>query len=386
MNKVLIVATECDWWGIARLPESLKEEGFDVSVLCPQNSLLTKTRFVDSVFTYWSPLSLFMLFLLIRAFYKSKADLIIPGDDYSTVCLQNFVSSQSIISKLIPRQLRKVLQKSTGDQKWFSVMNNKRDLQDHAEKLGIRTPSNRAVSDLDSALVIAKEICYPVVVKLDQGFGGQEVRICSSESDLKDYFKELVLVRKSSVLTWLKELTKKIFLVKYIHAEAGVSIQKYIKGKPAYYTFFSRNGVLPAGITAMAIKTHPGETGPSCVINIVEHNEIQLAAKKIVELISYTGFGGVDFIVDEDNNAYLLEFNPRVTAISYLAKELGANLCAMLRWHLEDKDYKSLIGLPVKHKIIALYPKEFKRNPDSDYLKTGFHDIPQYDPGLLVKN
>jgi len=382
--KVLLVTTESNWWGIARLPEHLKDEGFNIDALCPAGALLTKTKFVDQAYTFQSPLSPFLLFYLINAFNKSDADIIIPGDDYAAICLQNFVSANSFMSRLISQKLHNVLVKSTGDKKWFSAINNKKILQQYAQQLNIRTPSNSAVTNLAKALEKATEISYPVVLKLDQGFGGQEVRICQNDSDVEKCFDNLDQERKISKVKKIKEIIKEFLLVKYLHEDAGISIQKYIKGKPAYFTFFSRKGFFSGGVTAVAIKTYPGEIGPSSVVGIIKNEEVEKTAKQIVELTGHTGFGGLDFIIDENDHAYLLEFNPRVTALSYFVKELGVNLSEALKHHINDEAYQTHTVLPVKHELIALYPKEIQRDPHSKYLDEAFHDVPLNDPGLLV--
>ena len=80
----------------------------------------------------------------------------------------------------------------------------------------------------------------------------------------------------------------------------------------------------------------------------------------------------------------MLEFNPRVTVLIYLVKELGVNLSEALKHHINDEAYQAHTVLPVKHKLIALYPKEIQRDPESKYLNEAFHDVPLNDPGLLV--
>ena len=69
---------------------------------------------------------------------KNEADIIIPGDDYAAICLQNFVSADTFMSRFVSQKPHNVLVKITGKKQWFSEINNKKILQQHAQQLNIR--------------------------------------------------------------------------------------------------------------------------------------------------------------------------------------------------------------------------------------------------------
>lgn len=320
---------------------------------------------------------------LIGAYFKFRPDIIIPGDDRAAICLQNFATSNSVLTRLIPHRLKEIIKLSTGDKGGFSIIQNKSLLLDSARSVNIRTPLNYCVVNFDSALHFVQELGYPVVLKADQGFGGQEVVICQSESDLLKGFDQLMFPRRECLASIVKYKIKAFFLVNWIKQQTGISIQEYVSGRMSYISFFAHDGELLSGVIALTLENYPDGLGPGSVIKIIDHPEILEAAKKIVKLTGYTGFGGLDFIIDDNNDAYLLEFNPRVTLTSYLGKDLGVNMCGLLKCYLGSKAYATHVNLPVKHKIVALYPLELKRDPESSYLQSAFHGIPEGEPGLL---
>jgi hypothetical protein len=58
-------------------------------------------------------------------------------------------------------------------------------------------------------------------------------------------------------------------------------------------------------------------------------------------------------------------------------------LCAACLAHLTGRPWDPTPG-PVTHPLIAHFPKELARDPDSPYVVSAYHDVPADDPMLVA--
>ena len=141
-------------------------------------------------------------------------------------------------------------------------------------------------------------------------------------------------------------------------------------------------GRVLAGLSAIKVETHPAVTGPSAVVQFIEHAEMRAAAQRMIGALGYSGFASLDFILDDAGRAHLIELNARPTPICHLGEHLGLDLCGRLRRALEgevDQDDEPR-GLPQK---IALFPQEWVRAQHSAHFADSFHDVPWDEPDLI---
>ncbi|MGB5081500.1 MAG: ATP-grasp domain-containing protein, partial [Burkholderiales bacterium] len=135
-------------------------------------------------------------------------------------------------------------------------------------------------------------------------------------------------------------------------------------------------------ISVEAIRTQHA-TGPATVVRVIENPEMSEAARRLVRRLGVSGLWGIDFILEKSTGAaYLIEMNPRATPICHLPLGAGRNLPAAL--------YAQLAGSPppalpatIEGDVIAMFPGEWSRNPASPYLRSGYHDMPWDEPGLI---
>jgi carbamoyl-phosphate synthase large subunit len=70
--------------------------------------------------------------------------------------------------------------------------------QQLVEKLGLRQPPNRTARNPDEALVLAREIGYPLVVRPSYVLGGRAMEVVHSDADLARYIRDAVKVSNDS--------------------------------------------------------------------------------------------------------------------------------------------------------------------------------------------
>ena len=103
----------------------------------------------------------------------------------------------------------------------------------------------------------------------------------------------------------------------------------------------------------------------------------------MVRRLNLSGLHGFDFMLEaHTGNAHLIEINPRATQVGHLALGPGRDLPAAL--------YAALCGEPVhaapkvtENDVIALFPQEWLRAPESAFLRTAYHDVPWEERELL---
>ncbi len=386
-TKAMVVALDEHWVGASRLPFGLSRVGFSVSVVCPLNSYIAKTRYVDQAikFPTWTYSRSKIIYLIILwSFIKFKPEVVVHGDEDALLALQTIRRFTSKLPGL--RWIAKTISNSICDEKFDFLTLSKADFVQKCSEWGVLTPKNIKVQTWEDVLVAAKQVGYPLVLKRDMGYGGSGVTICQDERQLQESFQKL---EKISVLARVKGIVRKIFFVSIFSGEDVVSVQQFVSGTVGLIPFVSKNGKLISANPMLKFKTHPGQTGPTSVGQGYFDPTLLEAVQVVSGKMNYTGFGSLDFIVDEKTKkAFIIELNPRATPVVHLTKEqVGHDLC--------DAFYKSqqdIAKRPVellfneanlKPYLIALFPNEQRRDPNSPYIKGSDYDIPVDDPELI---
>jgi hypothetical protein len=123
--------------------------------------------------------------------------------------------------------------------------------------------------------------------------------------------------------------------------------------------------------------------GPSSVLRLIDNREMSAAAEKMVQRLKLSGFHGFDFMLEtRTGNARLIEINPRATQVGHLTLGPGRDLPAALYAALSGQDLHPAPKV-TENDIIALFPQEWMRDPDSAFLQSAYHDVPWEEPELL---
>jgi hypothetical protein len=112
------------------------------------------------------------------------------------------------------------------------------------------------------------------------------------------------------------------------------------------------------------------------------------AAKVLASRLKLSGFDGLDFILygesedEESGTPWLIEMNSRATQIAHLALGPGHDLAAAA--------FSAIGGVPVHPRpllttedTIALFPQEWERDPNSQWIRSAYHDVPWDAPALV---
>jgi predicted ATP-grasp superfamily ATP-dependent carboligase len=272
--------------------------------------------------------------------------------------------------------LRECLVSSLGDPKRLAERSSKLQTLELARLNGVRTPREVKVTSRAECEQAAATFGYPVILKLSHGAGGNGVRLCRTPEQLAAAFQSFERGR-SIIKTWRRRLLRRDWFGSWF----DIMVQEYVPGRPAMRCTAAFAGRSLSIVTGIAEEvTEP--MGPASIVRIVDIPEIRRMTQSMVKAFQASGFLSFDFIVDDAGSAVLLECNARPTQIMHLGHLVDVDLAKALRGALQGTS-DAPCETPRGEREVAFFPHEWKRNPESSTLATGFHDVPWEDPKLL---
>jgi carbamoylphosphate synthase large subunit len=376
MKHILIVALSPKWYGIARLPKALKEAGFIVTTLSHRDSFLCKSMFIDFNYTFFSSWDFRKKLNIIVS--KHPIDFIIPGCDNAVSYFTGIFRDEG---KQIFRmdRLKTILLNSTNNANAFETLGNKSNLQQLAVKNKVLNPNNKHYNSSEELLRDINSRDFPLVLKKDFGAAGSGVKICNTRNEAAQALKNFE--KKNSRMGFKEKINqfvrRSLALPYNMNKNDGISVQNYIEGTPCMHLVFASKGKVLSSVTLLKVECYPDQTSPSSVIKPIRHKQITEDSEKIIEDCNVTGFYSFDYVINSRNEAYILECNPRPTPVTHLSHLCGGNLILMLKMHLTENESYVIAYPEIIHEYIALFPNEHNRDPQSEYLSKGFHDVPE---------
>ncbi len=206
-------------------------------------------------------------------------------------------------------------------------------------ELNIPRAKGRAVTKLEDGIAAAAEIGYPVLVRPSFVLGGRAMQIVANENQLRHYLRTAV----------------------EIDEDKPVLVDKYIQGREVEIDAIcdGRDVFIP-GIMELVERTgvHSGDSisvYPSFSISNKVKGIILQYAKKLGLGIGIVGLFNIQFIVDNDDNVFIIEVNPRSSrTVPFLSKATG--------YSLADIATEVILGKSLKEQgIFDIYPEEKQR-------------------------
>jgi hypothetical protein len=109
------------------------------------------------------------------------------------------------------------------------------------------------------------------------------------------------------------------------------------------------------------------------------------STRRLGEHLDISGFFNVQFIIDEGTgNACLLEINRRVVTHMHLGERVGCDLGQALFAAVEGRQVSPPVPRIGTDDKIAIFPREWLRDPKSPYLQQYPADIPWDEPRLMA--
>ncbi|MBQ4561251.1 MAG: carbamoyl-phosphate synthase large subunit [Clostridia bacterium] len=206
-------------------------------------------------------------------------------------------------------------------------------------ELDIPQPKGHAVTDLEAGVRAAEEIGYPVLVRPSYVLGGRAMQIVANEEALRTYLNTAIK----------------------LDSDNPVLVDKYIFGKELEVdAVCDGKDVFVPGIMEHVERTgiHSGDSisvYPTFSVSQKVKDTILDYTKRLGLGIGIVGLYNIQFIVDKNEDVYIIEVNPRSSrTVPFLSKATG--------WSLADIGTKVMLGETLKDQgIEVVYPEEKKR-------------------------
>ena len=206
-------------------------------------------------------------------------------------------------------------------------------------ELDIPRAKGRAVTKIEDGIAAAAEIGYPVLVRPSFVLGGRAMQIVANEDQLRHYLRTAV----------------------EIDEDKPVLVDKYIEGREVEIdAICDGHNVFVPGIMELVERTgvHSGDSVsvyPTFSISNKVKGIILQYAKKLGLGIGIVGLFNIQFIVDKDDNVFIIEVNPRSSrTVPFLSKATG--------YSLADIATEVILGKTLKEQgIFDIYPDEKER-------------------------
>ena len=207
------------------------------------------------------------------------------------------------------------------------------------ENLKIPQPKGMAVTNIKDGIKAAEEIGYPVLVRPSYVLGGRAMQIVGDKKALEKYLKAAA----------------------QIDEKQPVLVDKYIRGKELEVdAVCDGKDVFIPGIMELVEKTgiHSGDSisvYPTFSVSQKVKDTIIDYTKKLGLGIGIKGLYNIQFIVDKEENVYVIEVNPRSSrTVPFLSKSTG--------YEIADIGTLVMLGKSLKEQgINQVYPKEKER-------------------------
>ena len=206
-------------------------------------------------------------------------------------------------------------------------------------ELNIPRAKGQAVTKIEDGIAAAAEIGYPVLVRPSFVLGGRAMQIVANEEQLRHYLRTAV----------------------EIDEDKPVLVDKYIEGREVEIdAICDGRDVFVPGIMELVERTgvHSGDSisvYPTFSISNKVKGIILQHAKKLGLGIGIVGLFNIQFIVDKDDNVFIIEVNPRSSrTVPFLSKATGYSLADIATEVILGKSLKEL-------GIFDIYPDEKDR-------------------------
>jgi len=273
----------------------------DLKRVCHENRSIIKQRAGKScgrISAQFDPKTLLQLTKVLLKKQEMDAALVASGLDD----LPRFLSTLNDLVPILgnhPSAIKKI--------------RNKTEFFRELKRLRISHPATATAEDLKAAKEKSRDIGYPVVVKPSKGFGGIGVRKAQNPRELERVFQEVSLLGDEAL------------------------IQEWISGTPASASIISSiNGTVTLTVNEQLLGMHEvsqqepfgycGNVVPLSANKVIVER-CKKVANRIASHFNLAGSNGIDFVITEKGNPYVIEVNPRFQGtLECVERILGINI------------------------------------------------------------
>jgi acetyl-CoA carboxylase biotin carboxylase subunit len=210
--------------------------------------------------------------------------------------------------------------------------------------------SGGLLESVEEAIVIAKEIGYPVILKATAGGGGKGMRVVWAEAEIEKAYNNA----KAEALASFKN--DGVYMEKFVEEPRHIEIQ--VAGDR--YGTVCHMSERDCSIQRRHQKLV--EESPSPFMTDELRERMGAAAVKAAQAINYESVGTIEFLVDKNRNFYFMEMNTRIQVEHCVTEEVT-------NFDLIKEQIKIAAGEPIsgKHYQPEMHAIECRINAEDPY-------------------
>ncbi len=234
-----------------------------------------------------------------------------------------------------------------------------------AEQIGVPVApwSRGAVGDLDTAVRVAGEIGYPLMLKATAGGGGRGIRVVMSAEQLTEAYERTQLEAERAFGSGV------VFLERLLTGARHVEVQVIADGQGTAWAL----GVRDCSVQRRNQKVIEESASP--VLTVAQAAELKAAAERLALAVGYRGAGTVEFLYQPAEQRFaFLEVNTRLQ-VEHPVTELTTGI-DLVKAQLQIAAGGKLEGSPPAEIGHAIEARLNAEDPDRDFAPS---------PGRIVR-
>jgi len=278
-----------------RVMRSAKEMGIaTVAVYSEADRNALHVRYADEAVCIGPPpssQSYLVIEKIIAVAKETKAEAIHPG--------YGFLSENANFARAV-RQAGLILIGPSPES--MEMMGDKLSAKTAAKKYNIPLVpgTDYAISDVEEAKKVAKEVGFPILIKASAGGGGKGMRIVESADEFDENLQRAVSEATAAFGDG------SVFIERYVTAPRHIEIQVLGDTHGNIVHLFERECSIQRRHQKVV------EEAPSSVLTEEIRTAMGNCAVQVAKACNYVGAGTVEFLLDENKNFYFLEMNTRL--------------------------------------------------------------------------
>jgi carbamoyl-phosphate synthase large subunit len=236
----------------------------------------------------------------------------------------------------------------------IDIAEDRERFQQLVKRLGLRQPANATARNEEQAVVLAREVGYPLVVRPSYVLGGRAMEIVFNEDDLRSYVNNAVKVSNDSP----------VLLDRFLDVAIEVDVDAVCDGTEVLIGGIMEH-VEQAGV-------HSGDSScslPPISLSPQIQDELREQTRRLARALQVVGLMNVQFAI-QNGTIYVLEVNPRASrTVPFVGKATGVQIAKLAARVMTGRTLRALDALvervpPYYSVKEAVFP--FNKFPEAD--------------------
>jgi len=236
----------------------------------------------------------------------------------------------------------------------IDIAEDRERFQQLVKRLGLKQPANATARTEEQAVLLAREVGYPLVVRPSYVLGGRAMEIVFNEEDLRAYMGHAVQVSNDSP----------VLLDRFLDVATEVDVDAVCDGEDVLIGGIMEH-VEQAGV-------HSGDSSCSLPPNSLSpqvQDELREQTRKLARGLNVIGLMNIQFAI-QNGVVYVLEVNPRASrTVPFVGKATGVQIAKLAARVMTGRKLRDLGALqervpPYFSVKEAVFP--FNKFPEAD--------------------